>query len=79
MPGLPLDDGLDGPNFEENRRNVQTLASLAEEVVAYNDAIIELQKTIMEFHRFYNTARGRHYKLCLSIFDDTRRARKQIE
>ena len=59
MPGLDLDDGLDGPINEENRRDVQTLASLAEEVVTYNDAIIELQKTIMEFHRFYNAARGR--------------------
>ena len=78
MPGLDLDDGF-GPRTEENRHVVQTLASLAEEVVHYNDSIIELQKSIKDFHRFYNRARGRHYKLCLAIFDDTRRARKQIE
>ena len=71
MPGLNRE--------EDEQRVVKRLAVLAEEMTEYNKLIKNGSNEAVDFGRFYNRARGRHFKLRLTIFDDSRRYRQQIE
>ena len=71
MPGLN--------RSEDDLRVVKRLATSAEEMIKYNDLIKEGSNEVIDFGRFYNRARERHYKLRMAFFDDSRRYRQQIE
>ena len=55
MPGLNRN--------EDDQRVVKRLEILAEEMIQYNNLIKEGSNEVIDFGRFYNHARGRHYKL----------------